>query len=517
MEGKFTIEDLKRRQALDIEAYFPTYRKRPWQPIDDDASDRFYQSCIRSSGPMVLRDVQHAIDLVLGIKFEEEELVPRSVYNPDLIRSQCEAQTNGGRMEKYDPTILKAAFEKVRRMFTVPKLKPLPLEEVPYQPDTSAGLPTMRKKAEDYPRAIQAARKLQQKEKAAPPPTVLFHRGKNPEAARYVNGYPFEMTLLEGRFFYPYQSAVIKHHTPYAGGRYDFETGVLLNEVTVKSRFIAELDYSKFDTSIPAELSSMAFRIVRESFVMDEQDRRDWERITRYFHTSPFLCPDGYIYSGRRHGVPSGSNFTQIIDSIVNAILLEYVARRQDFKLVRYFVLGDDVVMGVDRPISLEATAATLQELGIKLNLQKSKVHACTEPIHFLGHDVVNMTMRRELRETLVKLMTPERPKRDYVSKRPDVRRTALIQRIRDYQDDNPDAWEALEALVLFYQASDHIRKEMVLKAKETGMWPGKVAYIYYNQWYGPMDVLEINERARWDYGKRDRRRGNHRGQAVFF
>lgn len=513
----YTKADIVSLQSQNIEEYFPAYSKRPWQPFDDGAADKFMRSCVQESGAMVLRDVQNAISTVLNIQFKEEELVARSKYKPDMIRSQCQAQMDGGRMEKYDDVILKQAFEKVRRMFTVPKLKPLPLEEVPYQSDTSAGLPTMRKKAEDYPRAIQEARKLQEKPKACPQPTVLFHRGKNLEEARYVNGYPFAMTLLEGRFFYPYQSAIIKHHTPYVGGRYDFETGVLLNEVTVKSRFIAELDYSKFDTSIPSKLSGMAFRIVRESFIMDEQDAADWERITRYFHTSPFLCPDGYIYSGRRHGVPSGSTFTQIIDSIVNAILLEYVARRQDFKLIRYFVLGDDVVMGVDRPVQLEAIAATLRELGIKLNVEKSKVHACTEPIHFLGHDVVNMTMRRPLRETLVKLLTPERVRKEYVSKRPEVRRAALIERLRDYQDDNPDAWEALEALVMFYQAEDYIRKQMVLKARETGMWPGKVAYIYYNQWYGKLDNLEFNEKARWDPGKRQRKLGNHRGQAVFF
>lgn len=513
----YTKTDVQQRQQENIEEYFPVYTKRPWQPFDDGAADKFFHSCVNESGTVVLRDVQNAIELVLGMKFEEDELVPRSKYTPDMIRTQCQAQMDGGRMGKYDPTVLKQAFEKVRRMFTVPELKPLPLEEVPYVPSTSSGLPTMRKKADDYPRAIQEARSLQQNPRQAPQPTVLFHRGKNEDAARYVNGYPFAMTLLEGRFFYPYQSAIIKHHTPYAGGRYDFETGVLLNEVTVKSRFVAELDYSKFDTSIPAKLSSMAFRIIRECFVMSESDLADWERITRYFHTSPFLCPDGYIYSGRRHGVPSGSNFTQIVDSIVNAICLEYVARRQDFKIIRYFVLGDDVVMGVDRPISLEATAATLQELGIKLNLEKSKVHAGQEPIHFLGHDVVRMTMRRPLRETLVKLLTPERIRNEYFSKRPEVRRQAFIERLRSYQDDNPDAWEALEALVIFYQASDHIRKELVAKARRKGMWPGKVAYIYYNQWYGPLDSLEINEKARWAPEKRDRKLGNHRGQAAFF
>lgn len=509
-------EDVTNLQSQDIEPYFPSYKRRPWQPFDDGAASQFFKSCVEAKGPVILRDIQNAIELVHGKKFSDQELVPRSKYSPDMIRRQCQAQEEGGILGNYDSDILKRSFEKVRRMFAVPKLKPLKLEEVPYNAGTSAGLPTLLTKAKDYPRAIQEARALQLNPNKAPQPTILFHRGKNLEQARYVNGYPFAMTLLEGRFFYPYQSAVIKHHTPYAGGRYDFETAVLLNEVQCKSRFILESDYSKYDTSIPAKLTGMAFSIIQDCFDMTEEDRRDWERITRYFHTSPLLAPDGYIYSGRRHGVPSGSDFTQIVDSIVNAIIIEYCARKLNFKPTRYYVLGDDVVMGVDKPLSLKDLSATMIDLGIHLNIEKSKFHTCNEMIHFLGHDLKSMTMRRDIDETYHKMLTPERTRREYFSKNRDERRAAYIQRLRDYQEDNPDAWNELEALVQFYQASDDRRKYLVKRAKETGKWEQMLFWYYRNQWYGPTDALEINERARWDASKRDFVLGNHRGQVVF-
>lgn len=509
-------EDLINLQNSDVPSYFPAYARKAWQAYDDVAVDKFFSSCVRESGGFILYDICDAIELVLGKKIPIESLTPRSRYAPDMIRKQCEAQMSGGVMGKYNAKILRDAFEKVRRMFRLDNLKALPLEEVPYVPNTSAGLPTLREKAEDYPRAVRAARRLQAKPKASPPPVILFHRGKNEEEARYVNGYPFEMTLIEGRFFYPYQQAVIQHHTAYAGGRYDFETCGLLNEIRVKGRFVAEFDYSKFDTSIPVKLSSMAFSIIHDSFVMTEQDERDWERITRYFHTSPLLAPDGYIYSGRRHGVPSGSCFTQVVDSIVNAICLEYVQRVNGFKSARYLVLGDDSVMAVDRPISLDDAAIALAELGIRLNVKKSRVHTTDVPPHFLGHDEHHMVMRRSLDETLEKLVTPERIRREYRSKDSEARRASFIERIRDYQQDNPDAWEELEALCKFYQASGERRKYLVSEAKKNGYWPAAVTYAYLNQWYGPTDRLEMNERARWDEAKRIPRLNNHRGMAVF-
>jgi hypothetical protein len=511
-----TKEDLVKLQSSDVLSFFPTLTRRAWLPMNDKVVDKFFNSCVRKSGVVILHDIRDALETVAGITIPSETLEGRSKYEPDMIRKQCKDLEDGGVMGKYDKVILKQAYEKVRRMFRMSGLRPLPLEEVPYQASTNAGLPTLQSKAEDYPRAMREARKLQAHANAAPPPVVLFHRGKNEERARYVNGYPFSMTLLEGRFFYVYQPAILKHHTPYAGGHYDYETCGLLNEMRLKGRFIMETDYSQFDTSISNKLSSMAFNIIHDSFEMSEQDEADWERITRYFHTSPMLAPDGYIYSGRRHGVPSGSNFTQLIDSIVNCILVEYSQRRLKFKAVRYLVLGDDVVAGVDRPVDLEAQAKVLAELGIKLNVKKSRVVPTSEAPHFLGHYEVRMVMRRDVTETLERLVTPEKDRKEFHSPVAQIRRKAFIERLRDYQQDNPDAWEVLEKLVQFYQLDEGLRKRLVAEKRRIGFWPTHlIPRSYYNQWYGDTDIAE-NERARWDETKREMKLGNHRGVCAF-
>lgn len=521
MSNLFTIDDLHQYQKKGIPDFFPAYRKRQWNPATDVAADKFYHSCVQPHGDVVLRDIVNAMEMVLGIHLTEAELRPRSAYQPDFVREQCYFQQNGGVMGSYDPDVLKRSYDKVRREFRLSGLKALPLDQVPYEPSSSAGLPTMLAKADAFPQAMAEAKQLQRRPSFSPPPTVMFHRGKatdegKPREARYVNGYPFSMSLIEGRFFYPYQSAIIQHHTPYVGGRYDYETAGLLNETQIKSRFIGLLDYSKFDTSQSAKLTSMAFKIIEESFEMTEQDKADWKRITCYFHTSPILAPDGYIYTGRRHGVPSGSCFTQLIDSIVNAICLEYCARRLHFKPIRYFVLGDDSVLGLDRPISTTAVADCLAELGIRENVKKSKVQPANEDIHFLGHECHGWKMVRPLRETLIRLVTPERDRREYHAKDPKVRRKAFIDRLRSYQDDNPDAWRALEALVLFYQMDDEKRKAYVRKFRAKHQWVAPFYYCFYNQFYGDLDS-ERNELQRWKLEKRQVKSGAQRGQALFF
>jgi len=522
-----TIQNLQAWQNADHPSYFPTYSRKIWKPGSDDVANRFYRATIHETGEVVLWDIVDAIKMVLGEELTKEDLVARSKYSPEMLRPWAEKYSSGGRMGEYDKYILHEAYLKVRRMFKLSHLKPLKVEDVPFDGSKSAGLPTLRTKSEVVPQTMREVAYLRSHPEAAPPPLTVFHRGKNLDEVRGVQGYPFCMMLLEGRFFYPYQQKVIKHHTPYVGGRYDFETAALLNEVRVKSRFVLESDFSNFDGSISAKLAGMAFSIIHDSFDMEPQDEQDWSRITRYFVTAPMLMPDGYIYCGRKHGVPSGSTFTQLVDSIVNAIVLEYSARRLQFRPTRYFVLGDDGVLGLNQFVDLDNLAAVMAELGIKLNVKKSSLHTSAESIHFLGHDWRNGRGVRNRRESLIRLCTPERARDEYYSKNRDERRQAYIERIRSYQEDNPDIWTDLERLVQFYQMQEGERKDWVGRWKSRGKWLRPVYVVYFNGFYGTAQArkghgvitigAESNELSRWKLEKRQVIRGNYRGVSCFF
>lgn len=508
------------KQQSETPRFFTQYEAKPWRPQDTAVIQRFHSACVKKQGPIVLWDVFHALKRLSKIRpdipcIQYEDLMTRSQYSPDSLRPFCEKLETSGKMGAYDGKILQQAFEKCKRMFYTGKVKPLDLGEVPYQAKTNAGLPTFLPKAEVYPQAVQAARAVVRGK--APEALTMFHRGRNTAyedalsgdfESRGVNGYPFEMTLLEGRFFYPVQSELMQHHNPYAGGRLNFETAGLLNELKWKSRFIVELDYSKFDITMPSKLINMAFRIIEQNLdLSDPEDAKTWQIVTRYFVTAPVLCPDGNIYKGRRHAVPSGSMFTQMVDSIVNAIVIEYVARKLNFMTSRYTVLGDDSVIGVDRPVEITQISEAAKELGITVNTDKSTVHVVSEDIHFLGHDWTSFIAVRDIKETLIRLCCPERGRNEYWSKTRDVRENAFIERIRAYQDDNPSAFHILGMFVSYFKRSVELREG---HASVMRLQPEFVEYYFQG--------AEKAEQARWRPAVRHRETGpsSHRGLVVF-
>lgn len=490
--------------------FFATYKAVPWVPHDANVVESFKRACVDETGGIILYDIVDAINTISPGSLNTRDLVPRSKYHPDMIRPQCEQLENGGRMANYDKDVLQRAWTKVRKMFRMSNLKPLELGEVPYDPSTNAGLPTLQKKADVYPMAVQSARKVVRGKR--PQPCVAFHRGKNLEKARMVMGYPFEMTLLEGRFFYPYQAEIITHHTPYVGGRYDFETAGLINEIAVKSSFYYELDYSQFDSSISRQLIKMAFSIIRDSFDMTDEDAKVFNLIENYFIYTPVLMPDGMIYFGKEHGVPSGSNFTQIIDSIVNCICVEYVNITLGMKAKRYYVLGDDVIMGSNSKRDLGEMSAQFAILGIKLNTEKSKVKVVRlEEPHFLGHEWQRLIAVRSREETLARLVTPERARNEYWSNSKEVRTQAYIERIKSYQDDNMREFLILQELIMFYRSPSSAKRD----------WWWYRSYRFVNQdmdnFYLPsFNPWEERKEVRWKHNKAFVHVGSHRGVSVF-
>lgn len=421
---------------------------KPYRFLSREAQARFNAGTNRSSGSIILWDLKN-LATELNITGIPTEIKARSIYEPEMLTAPMMRYLKGGVMGNYNARYLHEAHRRVARAFFVGKLKPVPLERVGYKANTSSGAPLFMKKAECHLDALNGAYAIRNGE--CPPPLTVYHRGKNESEVRPVFGYPFSMTLLESRFFEPYQFEVISHHNPYIGGRAYSVIGSDINELRWKSNLVYALDFSGFDGSISAKLIGLAFKIIEANFdLSEEQDREDWLRITKYFLTAPMLMPDGQMYIGRRHGVPSGSMFTQIVDSLVNAIVIEYTKLSLGYQTSRYYVLGDDSLIGVAGiGPSLKQLEMSMSELGIKLNVDKSRVQKASEKKqHFLGHYWYQGVMTRELSETWEKLLAPERPDLRFFAKEKDVVTTAWVERIRAYQDDNSSAFADLQTVI---------------------------------------------------------------------
>lgn len=423
------------------------YSVRPYRFTSSEAKDRFLGGTNRPTGELVLWDL-------FNLAREEKcslpkSIEPRSVYRPEMLDQPLEKFFSGGNMQSYDGKALHTAFRRVARAFYVGKLKPVALERVAYKANTSAGAPLFLKKGECYRESLNEAKAI--RNGMAPPPATVYHRGKNTKVARPVFGYPFSMTLLESRFFEPYQFEVIGHHSPYVGGRSYATVGSEINELRWKSGLIYMLDYSGFDGSISQKLLNMALDVLESNFdLSDPVDARDWRLVRRYFVCTPVLLPDGNMLIGKRHGVPSGSMLTQLIDSIVNAIAIEYLKARLHFQTSRYYVMGDDSLIGVSvGGPKLKELEGCLKELGLTLNVEKSRVGEASSPkMHFLGHYWYQGVLTREIEETWGKILTPERWSQDLWSKTEQVRRDALVDRLRAYQDDNSAAWPEIQRVL---------------------------------------------------------------------
>lgn len=371
----------------------------------------------RKVGPVELYSLRSLVEKVAQSQGRDLNLPNngyRSVYEPDMLDEPMKKFLAPKEFHP-DRAALTTAVSRVRRKLKgIGLVKPEDLELAHQwllhtKENNFAGLPTMGKKGEDVG-ALERARACWNGK--CPPPVVIGHRGKNTEVARPVWMFPFEWHICEAAFFIPLQEKFKRNVRIYAASN-AVSRRATFNEIATSGDYSSKLamDYSGFDGSIGTQLIGIAFQLMSEHLILDEKQKRVWSRIATYFATSPFVNQHGELISGRRGGVPSGSMFTQMVDSIVNAIIIEYVFI--SVEKIRYFVYGDDSLTFTQLPTeelknSLEDVKRRAAELGITVNLKKTHVCEPTATTTFLGH--YDLHQGRPADEVLARLIFPERP-----------------------------------------------------------------------------------------------------------
>ena len=352
---------------------------------------------------------------------------PRSIYKVEKLYEALDKYSpdHAPYVQLSDPyvqhgiTLAYACFsnhsgEKLSLQPFTPRL----VHEVTSNHKASAGLTNVGKsKAESEYRAYERGIQIVQGIKK-PEPCLAFKRTQFNDKTRLVWGYPYSMTALEGIFARPLIEVFKDGCTPMAFG---MQTGVLGSKLRVSSyhkEYAYSLDVKSFDSSANGRLIQIAFDILSTWFDLDLEEittsrsyREIWNIVVKYFIHTPIVMPNMDLYKGKKHGVPSGSYFTQMIDSIINVIYAGAMSARFNLFLDKsdINVLGDDLIFWTNRNIDLEKLAKFgSKTFGIVFNADKSEKFHYDQPIHYLGRDWVNGIPTQTVDEILVRMTQPE-------------------------------------------------------------------------------------------------------------
>lgn len=242
-------------------------------------------------------------------------------------------------------------------------------------------------------------------------------KGFNPDfkkKSRLVSMVDVMQIFSELRFAKPLQNK-LGYLDWYAGGK---------DDNTIRDRLMAwrgryphwySIDYSSYDQTISHWLIYDSFDIIKKGFrnISPEYDAI-FDLMVHDFVEKCFIDADGRVRYSRK-GVPSGSMFTQIIDSIVNRLMITtYMLSKFQGSRYQMMIMGDDNIIFSTKLIDLHDMESYLRKnFGIVMNAEKCKLGGMNDNPEFLSRAWTGDGGDRPNVEVIAKALFPER-KRPY-------------------------------------------------------------------------------------------------------
>lgn len=208
------------------------------------------------------------------------------------------------------------------------------------------------------------------------PPAVAYARSYPNNKTRLVWGLSLHAVLLEATYARPLIQRFLSVYGNMTIGMWSRELGDRLS-ATMTKRYVYTLDYSTYDATIAKIFILKAFKILSTWFRPEDLKRMHWDKMVHNFIYCPLVLPDGCVYYGKNHGVPSGSYFTSMIDSIVNVAVIMAVSKKFGLHVdpKRVFVLGDDSIFCSYTYVDKIQIATWVQkQYGITINAEKAVI-----------------------------------------------------------------------------------------------------------------------------------------------
>jgi hypothetical protein len=239
---------------------------------------------------------------------------------------------------------------------------------------------------------------------------------------------PAEVLFCEGAFGQSLTDAYCQDHTTaYFGGK----NLMLRLKNRLNTSFpgiFVGLDWSGFDASVPSFIIRMAFDILwsnvnfdvsRRGKIYSKKRKQKFAKLREFivynFINTAVKMPDGRVFR-KNHGVPSGSWFTSIIDSICNYIVIQALTQYVDMPISRLMTMGDDSDFLVDELLDESAIIQKLaklsrvaaKQLGMTLHPEKQKIQRTIKERSFIGYQFRGAKLYRPTDEWFRMMLYPE-------------------------------------------------------------------------------------------------------------
>jgi len=168
---------------------------------------------------------------------------------------------------------------------------------------------------------------------------------------RHVFGQAFQYILLEGLVAAPLLEMFMMVDSPYfLGNDPRIQVPNFIESLRNQGLDMFSIDWSDFDSKVEHWEASNFFDLVESiTDFPSTNSRLAWEFTRVFFINRKIAAPDGTLHLKAR-GVPSGSYYTNVSDSWVNYMRIQYLHRRVTGTFIEpqnISVLGDDGAFGV--------------------------------------------------------------------------------------------------------------------------------------------------------------------------
>nr|UDL14598.1 MAG: putative RNA-dependent RNA polymerase [Picobirnavirus sp.] len=186
-------------------------------------------------------------------------------------------------------------------------------------------------------------------------PAILLFRRYNGKT-RQVWMFPMATNIVEGSWFQPLTDAIMKSSladyffSPWKG--FDTVRSRVSDVYRLEDQcYIAASDFSSTDAHFQLAASEEVLKVLTALF--KPQYKKELEESVRHMHTIPLLIGPKDMLTGK-HGVASGSNWTNFIETIFDMIFGYYVQYEisnmdESFWVTPEYAIGDDMAWKVER------------------------------------------------------------------------------------------------------------------------------------------------------------------------